>query len=40
MDDEGMEKAYDELTREQKYEILQQMYQQYQMDPDNFPEEQ
>ena len=33
-------KAYDDLTKEQKYDVLQQLYQQYQQDPESFPEDQ
>ncbi len=42
-EDEGFEindETYNQLTKEQKYEVLQYMYQQYQQDPECFPEEQ
>lgn len=39
-DDEEDEVGYDDLTKEEKYQVLQQLYAQYQEDPDNFPEDQ
>lgn len=40
IDDEFDGKAYEELTKEQKYQVLQQLYQQYQENPNDFPEDQ
>ena len=31
---------YDELDPNQKYQVLQHLYEEYQRDPDNFPEDQ
>lgn len=39
-EDEGEGVTFDNLSKEEKYEVLQQLYAQYQEDPDNFPEEQ
>ena len=33
------EEAYENLSKEQKYQLLQEMYQQYQEDPESFPED-
>ncbi len=32
--------AFEDLEPDEKYEVLQQLYEQYQLDPDNFPEDQ
>lgn len=36
--DDGQD--FDQLTKEQKYQVIQELYQQYQNDPEKFPEEQ
>lgn len=37
---DGDEIAFDDLNQEQKYQLLQELYEEYQRDPENFPEEQ
>lgn len=37
-DDEDI--AFEDLDENEKYQVLQHLYEQYQKDPDNFPEDQ
>lgn len=39
-DDDEMDVAYDDLNDEEKQYLLEQLWEEYQRDPDNFPEEQ
>jgi hypothetical protein len=39
-DDEEEFLDLDQMTQKEKYEVLQKLYEEYQLDPENFPEDQ